>query len=128
MLTETSLHDREAHPHLWGGEEWIVNNDKYCGKILYINKGYQSSLHFHPVKDETMLCVAGQVWLEYWVDTLDRPPHLAIMRGWARDAVGLPPGTPHRFSTPERGGVLIEFSTKHNEKDVVRIEKAKWIG
>ena len=38
----------------WGHEIWMANNqsENYCGKILRINQGYNSSLHFHLDKHE----------------------------------------------------------------------------
>ena len=39
----------------WGREIWMANNQEedYCGKILQINQGYNTSLHFHLEKHET---------------------------------------------------------------------------
>ena len=28
----------EIHPKGWGYEKWIVNTDKYCGKILFFEE------------------------------------------------------------------------------------------
>src|SRR4051812_37450647 len=38
---------------IWGREIWITNTALYCGKHLLLNKGYQCSLHYHKIKDET---------------------------------------------------------------------------
>ena len=32
---------------VWGHEEWIANNDKYCGKKLVVKKGFRCSMHHH---------------------------------------------------------------------------------
>jgi len=48
----------------WGYEEWIVNTDKYCGKLLYLQKGKRCSMHFHQVKDETFYILQGKVLME----------------------------------------------------------------
>ena len=40
-------------PKFWGYEQWFVNNDKYCGKRLLLNRGYQCSVHYHKIKEET---------------------------------------------------------------------------
>jgi len=50
----------------WGRELWIVNNDKYCGKILELNKGYRCSIHYHKIKDETFYILEGRVLMEIW--------------------------------------------------------------
>ena len=49
---------------VWGHEEWIVNNPKYCGKKLVLKKGYRCSIHKHDIKDETFYILSGTVLLE----------------------------------------------------------------
>ena len=43
----------EIHKKGWGYENWLVNTELYCGKILHFNHGKQCSLHYHKIKDET---------------------------------------------------------------------------
>ena len=43
----------------WGREEWIVLNDKYCLKRLYINAGEKLSLQYHEEKTETLILEEG---------------------------------------------------------------------
>ena len=43
----------------WGREEWLVLNDKYCLKRLYVNKDHKLSLQYHEVKKETMFLEKG---------------------------------------------------------------------
>tara|TARA_Y100000385_G_C12589905_1_gene424229 strand:- start:158 stop:508 length:351 start_codon:yes stop_codon:yes gene_type:complete len=43
----------------WGKEEWLILNDKYCVKRLYINEGESTSLQYHEVKKETMFLESG---------------------------------------------------------------------
>ena len=43
----------------WGKEEWLVLNDKYCLKRLYVNEGHKLSLQYHEVKKETMILEKG---------------------------------------------------------------------
>ncbi len=43
----------------WGREEWLVVNDKYCLKKLYVEKGKRLSLQYHRVKTETMVLESG---------------------------------------------------------------------
>ena len=38
---------------IWGYEIWMVNNNKYCGKILHFNGNSKFSMHYHLIKDET---------------------------------------------------------------------------
>jgi|WetSurMetagenome_2_1015567.scaffolds.fasta_scaffold19622_3 D-lyxose ketol-isomerase len=120
----TDKFDRPEHPHLWGSEEWIVNNDRYCGKILYLEPGSLSSLHFHPVKDETFLCIKGMVGVQIFRDGKEV---IHVLRGWARDAVNLEHNTPHRFWAMESDAVVVEFSSYHSDADVVRLEESRKI-
>ena len=120
----TDRFDRDRHLHLWGNEEWIVNNERYCGKILHINPGVYSSLHFHPVKDETFMCVEGLIGLAV-VRGLYATVH--IMRGWARDVVDLPHNTPHRFWAIDGTAEVVEFSSRHDDADVVRLDESRQI-
>jgi len=43
----------------WGREEWLVLNDKYCLKRLYVDKDNRLSLQYHEVKKETMILESG---------------------------------------------------------------------
>lgn len=44
----------------WGYEEWLVLNDKYCLKRLYVNAGEKLSLQYHNKKTETMILEKGE--------------------------------------------------------------------
>lgn len=128
-LHTTSKNDRTLTPKVWGSEEEIVNNEKYCGKLLSVNKGWQSSLHYHPVKHETFLCLVGCVWLEYIPDSTTASPYgttteRMLLRGWARDAVEIPSNTPHRFYADIEDALVVEFSTTHSDEDVVRLQES----
>ena len=49
----------------WGFEKWIVNCDKYCGKLLYFVKGKKCSWHYHKIKDEVFYIQSGKVVVLY---------------------------------------------------------------
>ena len=100
---------------VWGYERWLTNNDKYCCKLLSLNKGYQCSLHYHKNKDETFVVTKGHVRLEKGNEVL----HLregAFVR--------LTPGTVHRFTGLE-DSMIMEVSTHHDEGDSYRLENSK---
>ena len=103
----------------WGSEEWIVNNDFYCGKILRINQGYSGSLHFHQQKHETFYVDSGTLQLEI-ADPATGALLTQILN--AGESYVLPPCTVHRFTalTPVK---LIEFSTTHRDEDTFRVAK-----
>jgi len=95
---------------VWGSEEWIVNNEKYCGKRLLITRGYCCSIHMHKLKDETFYIVRGKVLIEVsgkrWIMNVG-------------DSVRIKPETYHSFTGLEDSDVM-EFSTRHLESDSYR--------
>jgi mannose-6-phosphate isomerase-like protein (cupin superfamily) len=96
----------------WGIELVHCNEPEYCGKTLVIRDGGKSSLHFHRVKKETFYVKSGVVRLE-----LDGQEEFL----YPGDARTIAPGIPHRFSSV-RGAEILEFSTHHDDADVVRLE------
>lgn len=117
---ETSAHDRKLVEKVWGSEDWIVNNNDYCGKILNLAPDGVSSLHKHRVKKETFLVIAGTVLLEIMI--VENTPEFHVLRSWALDAITIKPGVPHRFRALDGPATVIEFSTHHEDADVVRLE------
>lgn len=123
MVEQQGPEDRIHVAKLWGLEEYLVNNDKYCAKLLWITPGFQCSLHYHPVKTETFVAIDGLIRVEYYEGNTHYETILSSRR---RDTLTLPPNTPHRFwSMGTTGGVLLEISTTHDDADVVRIEPSK---
>jgi len=104
-------------PKVWGQEEVIVNL-KYCGKILRISPLHQGSLHCHPKKAETFWGFDGRGVIE-----LDGQSY----KFGVDDIIDIPAGIYHRFINPDEfcDFVLMEFSSHHDDKDVVRKEKSK---
>ena len=52
----------------WGYEiRWAIN-EKYLGKVLYINSGAQLSRQYHELKDETIYVLNGVLLLELNMD------------------------------------------------------------
>lgn len=100
----------EMHKKVWGREEWIVNTDKYCGKILELNKGYRCSMHYHKNKDETFYILGGEVLLEL------NGSSRVMKKG---DIQRIEPWIKHRF-TGLKKSKIIEFSTHHEEEDSYR--------
>jgi mannose-6-phosphate isomerase-like protein (cupin superfamily) len=117
-------YERKQVGKVWGFEDWIINSPMYCGKILRMHEGWESSLHYHPKKHETMVCIHGKILVELYPEgNVDaRIPTYTIMTGEDRTRIVLPPNTKHRFSTPfGESGEMIEFSTTHDDEDVVRL-------
>lgn len=100
----------------WGHEDWIYNG-RYCGKKLHVTKGKACSFHYHKVKDEVMYLESGKIVLTYgWDEDLS---HAATITLTPDMAFHIPPGMWHKFQGLE-DSVITEFSTHHNDKDVVR--------
>lgn len=110
-----AIADVEIVPKLWGYEKWLENNEKYCCKILSINKGFQCSLHYHKNKDEMFLCTKGNVKVELDDEIIFMKPG---------NFVRVEPGQKHRFTGLE-DSELIEVSTFHEDSDSYRIEMSQ---
>lgn len=116
----------------WGFERWFVNKEEYCGKLLFVEKGKQFSLHYHLLKDETFVLQSGSVKLRYYLDTdLDD-----LAKDWETfdnvdceeivmkpgDSCHIPVGMRHTVFGLEDSEVF-EFSTQHFDEDSYRIIK-----
>lgn len=119
------LEDRPFIAKLWGMEEVLVNNSKYCSKLLWITPGMQCSLHYHEVKEETFVAMDGLTRVEYWVDGKRFD---TVLVGYQRDVLNIPPKVAHRFwSMGAAGSLLLEVSSHHDDEDVVRLEPSREI-
>lgn len=97
----------------WGFEEiWADVDMKYLGKYLHIKAGQSLSKQYHKHKDETVMCIEGEVWIEYG----DFPPQ----RMEYYQPIHLTPGTVHRMYCTDKSGVILEVST-HYPLDTVRL-------
>ncbi len=115
-------------PKGWGCEDWIWNSNRYCGKVLFVNRGKKCSWHYHKVKDETFLVVEGVIALRYSRDT--SPPFTACVAedyGLASeiilrpgDSFHIPVGCRHQFYGV-KSSKIIEFSTHHDDNDSIRL-------
>ena len=103
----------------WGYELWIVNNEKYCGKILKFNDNTKFSMHYHLKKDETWFVKSGK-FIFRWVDT--KNADIIEQELTENDTIRIPMGLPHQLETIA-GGAIIEISTQHFEEDSYRIMK-----
>ena len=107
-------------PKGWGYEKWIVNNDLYCGKQLFIAQGHKISWHVHRLKAETFWILRGKVLLNYGYDEDINNSNVKILDVGARFDV--PIGLIHRL-TAIQDSEIIEFSTHHEDSDSYRIIK-----
>lgn len=107
-------------PKGWGEEEWIVNNDLYCGKILRFRKGKKCSYHYHKVKNETFYLSKGKIIVS--LGTLDSPYIQQTLEMNIGESLDIPVGLVHSVLALE-DSEIIEFSTHHEDSDSYRIIK-----
>ena len=107
-------------PKGWGFEKWIVNNEEYCGKLLYFVKGKRCSWHYHEIKDEVFYIQSGKILVKYSDgDSLEDAKERILSRG---DNFHVYRGLRHQMIALE-DTELFEFSTQHFDEDSYRIEK-----
>jgi quercetin dioxygenase-like cupin family protein len=107
-------------PKGWGFEKWIVNNEEYCGKLLYFVKGKRCSWHYHVLKDEVFYIQSGKMLVKYSdKDDIENAKELVLERG---DNFHVYRGLRHQMLALE-DTELFEFSTQHFDSDSYRILK-----
>lgn len=105
----------------WGVEYWLLNEEFYCCKLLKVNPGYQCSIHAHRLKDETFVGLMGTVRL-----------NIHDGNGRVQDVHAIHPGTkyhirPEVFHSFQALNVawVMEVSTFHDDKDVIRLQESR---
>ena len=107
-------------PKGWGWERWIVNNEEYCGKLLFFEKNKQCSWHFHKLKDEVFYVQSGRLLVKYSdEDNIEEANEIVLEAG---DNFHVYRGLRHRMIALQ-DTELFEFSTQHFDSDSYRIEK-----
>tara|TARA_R100000541_G_scaffold37893_1_gene45713 strand:- start:1062 stop:1475 length:414 start_codon:yes stop_codon:yes gene_type:complete len=108
----------EIHKKAWGHELWIINNEKYCGKLLVFKANKQFSMHYHMLKDEAWYINKGEFEYKY-IDTETAELRSKIVR--EGDCIHLIPGQPHQMLALQEGSCIFEVSTQHFDSDSYRI-------
>lgn len=124
-ITNMNLDGFKTVEKVWGQEIWLVNNERYCAKLLHINAGWQCSLHMHPIKKETFIVLDGGVLLEVLGTEIPGAvgENTYLVAG---ETYTLEPGTYHRFSSyTDEPAVVLEISSTHSDDDVVRLEESR---
>ena len=102
----------------WGHEIWMVNNEKYCGKILHFDSKAKFSMHYHLNKDETWFVNNGRFLLK-WINTETAEmvsQELTEGMTWHN-----PPLQPHQLICMEPNSSITEVSTADSVEDNYRI-------
>ena len=120
MVENTTVLEMKHVPKGWGWERWIVNNEEYCGKLLFFNAGKKCSWHYHVLKDEVFYLQSGKMLIKYSEeDDLGSAKELVLNAG---DNFHVYRGLRHRMIALE-DSELFEFSTQHFDSDSSRGEK-----
>ena len=106
-------------PKGWGHEVIIINNDKYCGKILHFNKGAKFSMHYHIKKIETWYVQTGSFTFK-WINT--QTADIITEELKIGDIITNNIGEPHQIICNEEGDIF-EVSTQHFDSDSYRVMK-----
>ena len=115
MLMTSSI---KLVPKGWGFEKWIVNNEEYCGKLLYFVKGKKCSFHYHKLKDETFYLQSGKILLTYGdTDDINEATQIILEKG---DKFHIYRELRHQMLALE-DTELFEFSTQHFDEDSYRV-------
>lgn len=102
----------------WGYEIWIVNNEKYCGKLLGVQRGKKCSWHYHKIKDEVFYLQSGRIIVRFSDgDDIEHAETIVMNKG---ESFHVPTGLRHQFQALKRS-VIVEFSTHHEDADSIRI-------
>ncbi len=101
------------------GEEVIIHNGNYCGKILSFHPGAKFSMHFHMQKSESWYIASGEFILRYIITNNAKEHKVHLFPGMI---VNISPGDPHQLIAITEGDIF-EVSTKHFDSDSYRIEK-----
>lgn len=100
------------------GREVVVADEDYCGKVLHVRAGFQTSWHYHPRKGETLYVISGRGVLYYGEgDGLDDASILMLSEG---SSFHVPPGLRHRLQAMADLEVA-EFGTRREDGDAVRL-------
>jgi D-lyxose ketol-isomerase len=132
---------------VWGSEDWLVLNNLYCAKFLNLNRGYECSVHYHAIKDETFYILAGEIelftldlkelpvksfdvkdkvitaYVELGSEGLEKKMKRHVLKHG--DQFRLQPYVAHKFRSLTFAAKLLEVSTTHMEDDSYRLTESR---
>lgn len=98
----------------WGYEYLIFQNDFVAVWILYIKKGFQTSMHSHPSKKTSITVLSGDAVCLTLESAVTRLPG---------EVMSIGKGVFHRTASVSDGGtVVMEIETPVNKRDLVRFK------
>lgn len=103
----------------WGYEEWIHNDEEYCGKLLVFTKNRNRfSMHYHIIKKETWYIQQGRFQFN-WIDVDNGELKSTTLE--TGQSVLIERGLPHQLMALEDNSIVFEVSTEHFDEDSYRI-------
>ena len=115
---------------LWGHETIIINNNRYCGKVLTVEpNGKACSIHFHKLKTETFLVTRGKLTLQLWKaneerETISAFEYLGYIILESSESITIEPWTAHRFWSDNDVTDFVEFSSPDDPSDSYRLQSS----
>ncbi len=104
----------------WGSETmYALEPGRYVGKMLLINAGHRTSLHYHETKAESLLVVSGIC--EITLAKEDAEPGAVLklrLEQW--HYINIPAGVRHRLAAVGEDAALSEISS--SLEDSIRLE------
>lgn len=98
----------------WGYEYLIYSNNQTAVWLLYLNPGFQTSMHAHPNKKTSITVLSG----EAEVETLNGNHKLRLCQGLLIDK-----GVFHSTKViSDKGLFVVETETPTNKRDLIRFE------
>jgi len=120
VMKTSSTQEIKFVPKGWGFEKWIVNNEEYCGKLLFFHAGKRCSWHYHKLKDEVFYIQSGAVKIKFSEgDDIDKAEEIMLTTGQNFHVYR---GLRHQIIAAA-DTELFEFSTQHFDEDSYRIIK-----
>ena len=107
----------------WGVEKWIVNEESYNAKILVVNPGSYTSLHFHKEKKEYLYIMSGEFAI-VTIDLLKNPGKKEETILSVGDMFIAEPLEVHQIRGI-RAGQILETSNRMDKGDIYRMEKSR---
>jgi len=107
----------------WGYEVWLANNkdEDYCGKILFIEKGKSTSMHYHIDKHETFYVIDGTLRVDMLRDKNEPDHHPFTMTCKEGESMEMQREQAHKLIAAEGNVTLIEISKFHRDEDSHRL-------
>jgi mannose-6-phosphate isomerase-like protein (cupin superfamily) len=119
MIIDVNINTPKRVEKKWGYEQWVHNDNEYCGKLLVFTKDRNRfSMHYHLQKKESWYVQEGRFQFN-WIDVEN-----AKLKGTTLEkgqSVTIERGLPHQLIALEDNSIVFEVSTQHFDEDSYRV-------